>query len=40
MPSSFDNDYYNEFAEQNHDDTIDDAQTYSSQHLRLVNFLH
>ena len=43
MPSSFDNDYYNEFADQNHGETIDnvdDAKTYSSHHLRLVNFLH
>ena len=45
MPSSFDNDYYNEFDHQNHGDNVDtdnvdDAQIYSYHHLRLVNFLH
>ena len=45
MPSSFDNDYYNEFDHQNHGDNVDtdnvdDAQIYSYHHMRLVNFLH
>ena len=45
MPSSFDNDYHNEFDHQNHGDNVDadnvdDAQIYSYHHLRLVNFLH
>ena len=42
MPSSFDNDYYNEFDDQNHGndidtDNVDDAQIYQ---LRLFNYLH
>ena len=45
MPSSFDNDHYNEFDDQNHGDNVDTdnvdtVQIYSYHHLSLVNFLH